>query len=217
MKKILIIEDDNSIQKLLKALFKVQGFHIRQAFSFKDAVESISNNEFDVALVDVMLGDGSGFDFAKRYLNPLGIPYLFLTAVDDVFEKIEAINMGADDYIEKPFEALEVLARVNMVLRRNLKVESNVVCIEDIEIDFAGQRVRKQGNDVELTNKEFGLLRYLVKNKGRVLSREIILEEVWGYDYFGNTRTVDMHVKQLRKKLCLKSIKTVYKIGYRME
>jgi DNA-binding response OmpR family regulator len=217
MNKILIIEDDNSIQKLLSTLFKVQGFEISQAYSMDDAIKVVSNEGYDIVLVDVMLGDGSGFDFAKDYLNKLDIPYIFLTAVDDVYDKIEAINMGADDYIEKPFEPLEVLARVNMVLRRKVNSKKELICIGNVEVDMKGYKVISDGLEIDLTNKEFGLLKYFIENKSRVLTRENILENVWGYDYYGNTRTVDMHVKELRKKLQLDCIKTVYKSGYRME
>lgn len=217
MIKILTIEDDKSIQKLLKTLLEVNGYDVEQAFSFKEAVTCHGDNIYDIVIIDVMLGDGSGFDFARKYLVGRSTPYMFLTAVDDIYDKVDSINDGADDYMGKPFEPLELLARIKMILRRNRKFEDKKLLICGYEVDMDARTIMCNGKEFFVTNKEFSLLAYFIKNRGIVLSRDKILDEVWGYDYYGNTRTVDMHVKELRRKLELDCITTVYRTGYRME
>nr|WP_272508932.1 response regulator transcription factor [Clostridium ganghwense] len=216
MSKILIVEDDVSISDLIKLNLKMVNYEIEQAYNGKRALELIEQENFDLILLDVMLPELDGFGVMER-IKHKDIPVIFLTAKDSISNKVKGLKMGADDYIVKPFESIELLARVEVVLRRYGK-KNDVLNFKNLEINLQERIVKKNEEIIELTLKEFELLRLLIENKGIALSREKILEKVWGYDYLGETRTVDMHIQKLRKKLNLdEKIKTVYKIGYRLE
>ncbi|MCY6369928.1 response regulator transcription factor [Clostridium ganghwense] len=216
LSKILIVEDDVSISDLIKLNLKMVNYEIEQAYNGKRALELIEQENFDLILLDVMLPELDGFGVMER-IKHKDIPVIFLTAKDSISNKVKGLKMGADDYIVKPFESIELLARVEVVLRRYGK-KNDVLNFKNLEINLQERIVKKNEEIIELTLKEFELLRLLIENKGIALSREKILEKVWGYDYLGETRTVDMHIQKLRKKLNLdEKIKTVYKIGYRLE
>ena len=163
-----------------------------------------------------MLPKLDGFSIIGK-IKHKDMPVIFLTAKASIVDKVQGLKMGADDYIVKPFESVELLARIEAVLRRYGK-KKNILSFKDLEIYLEQMIVKKQGNTIDLTLKEFELLNLFIRNKGIALSREKLLEKVWGYDYLGETRTVDMHIQKLRKKLDLEGeIKTVYKVGYRLE
>lgn len=215
MLKVLIVEDDQSISDLIRMNLEIAGYEVRQAYNAREALDGLDREVLHIVILDVMLPGMSGFDILQE-LKKRGLPVIFLTARDQMSDKVRALNLGADDYMVKPFEAVELIARMAAVLRR-YRSRPNIV-IRDLEICMEERVVRKQGQEVYLTHKEFELLALFIHNQAIALSREQILEHVWGYDYMGETRTVDMHVQRLRSKLNLQdAIVTVYKIGYRFD
>ncbi|WP_167958690.1 response regulator transcription factor [Anaerosporobacter faecicola] len=214
MANILIVDDEEAINELVKLNLKLVGHVCDQAYDGKEALKMLENNRYDLILLDVMLPSISGFDMMKQIKDT---PVIFMTAKDRIEDKIQGLTSGAEDYIVKPFEILELIARINIVLRRN-KTENVVFQIGDMVMDQESKVVRYKEEVVDLTPQEYSLLEVFVLNKNLALSREKLLELAWGYEYEGDTRTVDVHVQKLRKKLGLEEqIKTVYKVGYRLE
>lgn len=215
MMKVLVVEDDQSISDLIRMNLEIAGYQVWQAYDGRETLDFLAREVFHIVILDVMLPGMSGFDILQE-IKRRGLPVIFLTAKDKMSDKVRALNMGADDYIVKPFEAVELIARMAAVLRRYRSHPT--IVINDLEICMEERVVRKQGQEVYLTHKEFELLSLFVQNHSIALSREQILEHIWGYDYIGETRTVDMHVQRLRSKLGLQdAIVTVYKIGYRFD
>ena len=218
MLKILIVEDEKPISDLLKLSLMRAGYScqcIYDGTAAADLLES-GNFSFDLILLDVMLPGVDGFELME-YISPLEIPVIFITAKNSVVDRVRGLTMGADDYIVKPFEIVELLARVEAVLRRNHKIDSYIE-MADLQIDLRSRVVKKDGQEIVLTKKEFDILVLLVQNPGAALYRETIYERVWGGDYTGNSRTVDLHVQRLRKKTGWENrIKAVHKVGYRLE
>lgn len=215
MEKILIIEDEEPISELVKINLNMAGYEVIQAMDGEEGLKILNEGKVDLVILDIMLPKIDGYTLMPHILQK-DIPVIVLTAKDSLRDKVVGLNMGADDYITKPFEGMELIARTKVVLRRIVK-EEKVKGFDDVQILLDSRRVLKNGSDVELTPKEFELLNVFVENKGIVLTREKLLEIVWEYDYEGNTRTVDIHVQRLRTKLNTDKIKTVYKIGYRLE
>jgi len=215
MKKILIVEDEYAISELIKLNLNMVGYDTIQASDGEEALQYIKTSKSDLVILDIMLPKLDGYQLLP-YITDRNIPVILLTAKDGVRDKVKGLNMGADDYIAKPFEGIELIARVKAVMRR-LGKESDIKSFDDIQISLDCRKVLKSGIEVELTPKEFDLLVVLLENKGIALSREKLLECVWNYDYEGNTRTVDMHIQKLRSKLRTNKISTVYKMGYRLE
>ncbi|MBE6024972.1 MAG: response regulator transcription factor [Cellulosilyticum sp.] len=214
MAKILIVDDEEAINKLVKNNLCLIGHQCEQAYDGKEALEKIQTNEYDLILLDVMLPYKSGFEIIQEIKDT---PVIFLTAKDRLEDKIEGLTSGAEDYIVKPFEILELIARINIVLRRTKK-EAKEVEIGQVQINMESQIVKCMGQMIELKPQEYALLEVLIQNRNLALSREKLLELAWGFEYEGDTRTVDVHIQQLRKKLKLEDyIKTVYKVGYRLE
>lgn len=213
---ILIVEDEEAISNLIKISLMHTGYNCHVAYDGEVALDKIKNNKYDLILLDIMLPKIDGFE-VMNYIKDLKIPVIFITAVSNIDNKVKGLKLGADDYITKPFDIQELLARVEAVLRRNNKT-SNKITYKNIEIDITSRIVTKDNDIVELTKKEFDLLLLFFKNKNVALYREVIYERIWGDEFFGDTRTVDLHIQRIRKKLNLeKEIKTVYKIGYRFE
>lgn len=213
---ILIVEDDESISNLIKITLEMAGYLTSQIFDGMEVLPALEKNKFDLILMDVMLPGMDGFTLMKK-IKELDIPVIFLTAKNDLADRITGLKSGAEDYIIKPFETVELLARIEIVLRRYSKVSSDLV-FKDFSINEDNRTVMKGSTPIELTLKEFELFVLLIKNKNMALSREYLLETIWGYDYMGETRTIDTHIQRLRKKLNLNdAIQTVYKIGYRLE
>ncbi len=213
MAQILIVEDEKPINELLRRNLTLVGHSCVQAFCGEEALRFAEEKAFDLVILDIMLPKMSGLDVLKQ----LSLPAIVLTARGSLSDRVAGLDLGADDYIVKPFETLELLARVNAVLRRTQKSEKSFT-LGGVTIDFPGRKIYLNEEEAELTPQEFALLETLIFNRNIALSREKLLELAWGYDYFGDTRTVDVHVQKLRKKLGWEDrIKTVYKTGYRLE
>ena len=215
--RILIVEDEISIAKMISMNLKVAGYDVTMFHDGREAAKDLeAEHEYDIALLDVMLPGMDGFALFE-IVKSKGIPAIFLTAKDDIASKVQGLQGGAEDYIVKPFEMLELMVRIEKVLERTKK-SSDIIHILDLEINFLEHTVRKNGVEVSLKPMEFELLCVLAKNKNIAISREELLRRVWGIDFMGETRTVDVHIGQLRKKLALNdNIKTISKMGYRLE
>ncbi len=214
MGKLLIVEDEKPINELIERNLTLVGHHCVCVFNGEDALEYMDKADFDLIILDIMLTKMSGFEVIKRIKH---VPVIFLTAFDSLQHKIKGFDLGADDYITKPFEILELIARVQAVLKRTQKNEK-VFLYSGIRVDLEAHKVFAGESEISLTPKEYVLLETLIINRNIALSREKLLELAWGYDYLGDTRTVDVHIQKLRSKLCWEDkIKTVYKYGYRLE
>lgn len=216
MGHILIVEDEHAISDLIFMNLTMVGHSVIQAFDGIEALDALKKYSFDLSLLDIMLPGQDGFQLINHF-KEANVPVIFLTAKDSLTDRVKGLNIGAEDYIIKPFETLELLARIDVVLRRNGKLAISFQC-KDVEVKLLERIVLKNNLKVNLTAQEFALLEVLIQNRNIALSREKLLETAWGYDYVGETRTVDMHVQRLRKKLDWDDvIKTVYKYGYRLE
>ena len=214
MAVILIVEDEISINELIKKNLQLVGHQCTSVFDGKTAIFEIQSHIYDLIILDIMLPELDGFEVFGKVKET---PTIFLTARISLSDRVKGLSMGADDYLTKPFEMLELLARVEAVLRRTQKNKSYFE-VGAVRIDFDSHQVFYMGQHVECTPKEFELLEVLVNNRNIALSRDRLLELVWGYDYEGDTRTIDVHIQKLRKKLGWENmIKTVYKVGYRLE
>ena len=221
-KRILVVEDEYSINDVLTFALRKEGYEVRSAFNGKEALELVENFKPDLVLLDLMLPDMDGFDICKEISKNTYV--MMLTARGEIFDKIVGLELGADDYIVKPFEIKEVLVRIKVIFRRNSKeinkIEENKKDINGIRISSKDRCVFKDGNLVPMRKLEFDLLNFLYENRGIIYSREDLLQKVWGYEYEGDTRTVDVHIKRLRDRLKEDKdnsiIETVYGIGYVM-
>ena len=214
MAVILIVEDEISINELIKKNLQLVGHQCTSVFDGKTAISEIQSHIYDLIILDIMLPELDGFEVFGKVKET---PTIFLTARNSLLDRVKGLSMGADDYLTKPFEMLELLARVEAVLRRTQKNKSYFE-VGAVRIDFDSHQVFYMGQHVECTPKEFEILEVLVNNRNIALSRDRLLELVWGYDYEGDTRTIDVHIQKLRKKLGWENmIKTVYKVGYRLE
>lgn len=219
MAKIFIVEDEKPIRNLIKRNLELMGHTCMEASDGDEAAEIIMENPFDLMVFDVMLPGKDGFELLElvrsRMKRPT--PVIFLTAKESIDDRLKGLSLGADDYISKPFVLRELLLRVQAVLRRTMKEEESLF-FDDIEVRFSSKKVFRKGLEVCLTPKEYCLLETLILNRNIVLSREKLLTLVWGYNYEGESRTVDVHIRQIRAKLDLKDrLKTLYKMGYRFE
>lgn len=215
MARILIVEDDEIISKRIYEGLTLTGHKCNVAYDGDEALEQIGGNPYDLIILDVMLPGMSGFELIKHIKT---VPVIFVTARDNEYDRIIGLDLGADDYVVKPFSMNELLARVRVVLRRTKRSE-NFFPLDDLLIDFDSQKVYRGGEEIKLTAKEFGILDVLITNRNSILTREQILNTVWSYQYDGETsRNIDVYIVQLRKKLGLKDrIKAVYGVGYRLE
>ncbi|MBP2033941.1 DNA-binding response OmpR family regulator [Clostridium algifaecis] len=220
--KILIVDDDENICEVIKMYVESAGYEVKVVNDGKSAQDAFLEYKPDLVLLDIMLPNIDGIDVLKWIRKDYETPVIMLTAKGETFDKVLGLELGADDYIVKPFEAKEMLARIKAVLRRyNVDNESKeVLKFQDLTIDINSYTVVYKNNDVKMPPKEFELLYYLANNKNRVFTREQLLCEVWGYDYPGDSRTVDVHVKRLREKLQGGpnwQIETVWGVGYKFE
>lgn len=214
MANILIVEDEEVIHELIKRNLSLVGHICHSAFDGEEALECLADKRFDLMILDIMLPKEDGFSVMRQ---AKGQPTIFLTARDSLNDRMTGFSLGADDYIIKPFEMLEMLARVEAVLRRT-QTSASTFQLDKVLINFDSRQVYREQELLELTPKEYELLEILVKNRNIALARERLLELVWGYDFEGETRTVDVHIQKLRKKTGWENrIKTVYKMGYRLE
>ena len=216
MPKILIVEDDQTISKLIAASLSISGYESVPCFDGSEAVHMVRNEEFDLILLDIMLPGLDGFQVMEK-IRETGTPVIFLTAMGDVSDRVKGLKSGAEDYIVKPFEPLELLARIEIVLRRFNREQKNL-SFRDITVNMEERSVRRGNEIVDLTPKEYDLLVLFLKHQNVALSRDKILMDVWECSANIETRTVDNHVQRLRKKLGLEDcLKTVFKVGYRLE
>lgn len=216
MIRILIVEDEKPIADLLDMSLTAAGYVCDCINNGTDAADAAASRRYDLILLDVMLPGIDGFELME-YLAPLEIPVIFITAKNSVKDRVKGLKLGADDYIVKPFEIAELLARMETVLRRYHKTDTKIV-LGDVTVDTQSRVVTRGGQPVNLTAKEYALLLFFLQNKNIALFRETIYERVWENDYMGDSRTVDLHVQRLRKKLGWEErITAVYKVGYRLE
>ena len=216
MIKILIVEDEKPISNLIRLSLKNVGYLCDTAFDGNTSIDLIDNNVYDLILLDVMLPEVDGFELME-YIRPLGIPVIFLTAMDKLQDRVKGLKMGAEDYIVKPFEVAELIARVEVVLRRYNKTE-DVFELNGLVVDASSMSVRRDGKEINLTPKEFDLLLLFLRTPNTALYRETIYEKVWGGELEYGSKTVDLHVQRLRKKAGLENeLKSVSKVGYRLD
>ena len=216
MIKILIVDDEKPICDLIDLNLSASGYHCTSVQNGLDAIDLIEKEVFDLILLDIMLPGADGYDVIE-YIRPLKIPVIFITAKHEVKDRVKGLKLGADDYLVKPFDVVELVARVEAVLRRYNKTDKQLTA-GNIVVDVDARRVLRDGKQVILTNKEFGLLVLFMQNKNVALFREALYEKVWGDEYIGDSRTLDLHVQRLRKKLGWEqNLVAVYKVGYRLE
>jgi len=219
--RILIIEDEKQIVRFLELELKYEGYLIDIAYDGREGLNKALTNSYDLVILDIMLPLLNGIEVLRRIRQVSDLPIIMLTAKDDITDKVMGLDVGADDYITKPFAIEELLARIRANLRRKNGKNINpakMITVEDLTIDLAKREVKRAGKLIDLTKKEFELLEYLLKNKDLVVTREQILEKVWGYDFFGDTHVVDVYIRYLRSKIddefAVKLIETVRGIGY---
>jgi two-component system OmpR family response regulator len=219
--RVLVVDDEENVAYLLRAALRHAGYDVEVAKTARQALDAVAAGVPDVIVLDVMLPDADGFDLCRRLRRGgLRVPVLFLTARDDVADKVRGLTLGGDDYVTKPFSIDEVLARIHVVLRRNGAANgSSVLVFGDLEMDDEARTVRRAGTHIDLSPTEYKLLRFLLANSGRVLSRAEILDHVWQYDFGGNANVVETYVSYLRKKIDQRGeplIHTVRGVGYAM-
>ncbi|MGL4523864.1 MAG: response regulator transcription factor [Bacilli bacterium] len=223
MAKILIADDELRMRRLIRDFLEREEHEILEAEHGAQALEMIqADSSIDLVVLDVMMPELSGWDVCKEVRTFSNVPILILTAKGEEYDEIYGLRIGADDYIQKPFKPLVLVARIEALLRRRniteeKSVDESMLRFENIHVDINAHRVQVDGEFIELSPKEFDMLVYFMKNEGRVLTREKLLYEIWGYDYFGDARTVDTHINRLRMKLKAgeKYIITVRGVGYR--
>ena len=216
MIKILVVEDEQPISNLIKLSLKKAGYFCDCVFDGEAAADKIDETAYDLILLDVMLPKADGFELLE-YIRPLGIPVIFITAKSAVEDRVKGLRMGAEDYIVKPFEVLELLARIDVVLRRYQKTD-DTISILGLTVDMRSMSVRRGDCEIPLTKKEYDLLLLFIRNPNTALYRETIYERVWGGEFEFGSKTVDLHVQRLRKKAGLQQEqKAVNKVGYRLE
>jgi len=216
MIKILIVDDEKPINDLIEMNLTEVGYTCTCAYDGIEACNYLEEEHFDLVLLDIMLPGADGYEVLD-YIKPMEIPVIFLTAKGTVEDRVKGLKLGADDYLTKPFEIVELLARVESILRRAGKTQTEIE-IDNIIIDTRSRSVRRGNREIALTMKEYELLLLFARNRNIALFRETLYERVWGSDYMGDSRTVDLHVQRLRKKLHWEDkIKAIYKVGYRLE
>ncbi len=216
MANILIVEDDPSLNELLSRNLTLVGHTCACAYDGNEALVCLENKPYDIVLLDILLPGISGLKLMEQRPDP-DTPVIMITALNSLSDKVKGLGLGADDYIIKPFETQEVIARIEAVLRRTRR-HDKVFQIDELTVNFDCREVLFRKEPVDLTPQEYALLEALIINRNLALSRDKLLKLAWGFDYLGDTRTVDVHIQKLRKKLGLSErLKTIYKLGYRLE
>jgi two-component system response regulator ResD len=219
MTKILIADDESDIREVVKVYGELNGYEVDEAGDGIETLEKIKDNTYDLVILDVMMPKLDGFSACRKIKETTNIPVIMLSARTEEYDKLFGFELGVDDYVVKPFSPKELMARIKVVLERGKHNTSNILKFDGLEIDVTGRSVSVDGEKAMLTPKEIDLLLYLVQNQNVALSRQKLLEEVWNYDYFGDDRTVDTHVKMLRHNLgkYRYHIVTVRGMGYKFE
>ena len=222
MSKLLIVDDEVNIRAVVREYAEFEDYEVDEAANGMEAIEKVKANNYDLIIMDVMMPKLDGYSASKEIHKHKNIPIIMLSARGEEYDKLFGFEIGADDYVVKPFSPKELMARVKAVLQRSkvqAPVQTNRLVFEGLEIDLAGREVYVDGKKASMTPKEYDLLFYLVRNKGLALTRDKLLEAVWGYDFFGDDRTVDTHIKMLRGSLgeYRKFIVTLRGMGYKFE
>lgn len=216
--RILVIEDDQEIQELIKQFLMTQNYIVETASDGFEGMKQFNKQQFDLILLDVMMPNLNGFDVAKMIRTQSKVPIIMLTALEEELDQIKGFDHGVDDYITKPFSFHVLIRRVGAVLKRSYdQRERNHFVFKEIEVDGDAYKAYVNKVEISLTTKEFEILHLLLQNGKKVLTREQIIEKVWGYAYVGDTRNIDTHIKNIRKKLNLPYIKTIKGIGYQID
>lgn len=225
MYRILVVDDEENIREVIKEYAEFEGHEVSEACDGMQAIEMVKNNDYDIIIMDVMMPRLDGYSACKEIRKLKQIPVLMLSARGEEYDKLFGFELGIDDYVVKPFSPKEVMARVNAIVKRNSAAQTSAVPAPEtvkfggLEINFTSRDVYIDGVKANLTPKEYDLLFYLVRNKNIALTRNKLLEEVWGYDFFGDDRTIDTHIKMLRNNLgpYRKYIVTLRGMGYKFE
>lgn len=222
MPKIFIADDDENICNLLKSQLQSDGYEVSAFFDGQSLLNSFFDASCDLIITDIMMPEMNGYDLCREVRKNSNVPFIMISAKDEEIDRILGLELGSDDYISKPFSLREVSVKVRNMLRRTESkvLASNVLTCKDIALDLEARTILLSGKDFPVTTKEYDLLEYLIKNKNRAFSREAIIEQVWGYDYFGDSRQVDHMIKRLRKKMlpyeCEFKIETLWGFGYKV-
>jgi len=224
MKKILIIEDEVKISRFIELELKYEGYSVDQSYDGRDGLDKALKGDFDLIILDVMLPSLNGMEVLRRLRQSTEVPIIMLTAKDQITDKVMGLDIGADDYMTKPFAIEELLARIRVALKRHSSdtpKTTTILKIGELELDLEKYTVCFNEEIIELTKREFDLLKYLIENKSIVLTRDKILEKVWGYDYLGDTNIVDVYIRYLRTKIDekynKKFIHTIRGVGYQLK
>ena len=219
MSKLLVVDDEAKIREIIKKYAEFEGHEVTESSGGLEAISLCRAKEFDLIILDIMMPDLDGFSVCREIRKSCSTPVIMLSARGEEYDRIHGFEVGVDDYVVKPFSPKELMMRVAAVIKRSGRSEGEVVKIGGLCIDFTGRMVTIDGKNVDLTPKEYDLLFYLVKNRGIALTREKLISNVWGYDFFGDDRTLDTHIKLLRKNLGEYSsyIVTLRGVGYRFE
>lgn len=215
---ILIVDDEELIRNVIKDYLEYEGMNIHEAENGIEALRVFKEEKIDLVILDIMMPKMDGYETLKEMKKIKDTPVIMLTAMKEEIDKLKSFNMGVDDYVTKPFSPKELVARTKAILKRNGKIKEEYK-YKTLYIDYKGRKVTIDNKEVELTPKEYELLTYFIDNKGIALSREQLLNVVWGYDFYGDDRTIDTHVKMLRKSLknYRNLIKTIRRVGYKYE
>lgn len=215
--KILVVDDEKMIRDVIREYCLNQGFMIDEAETGKVALKKLLNNSYDLMVLDIMMPEMDGFTMLKELPNDKKIPTIVLSARDEEFDKLAGFNLGIDDYLTKPFSPNELIARIKAIMNRYNNTKINIYKLNSLEVNFSARYLKIDNSIINITPKEFEILSYLIRNKGIAISREQLLSNIWGYDYFGDDRTVDTHIKMLRNNLGVyrNHIITVRSIGYK--
>ena len=215
---ILVIEDDSNIQELIVEFLSSEGYTVESANDGLEGILKFKQTNYDLIILDIMMPNLDGYGVCKMIRSTSSVPIIFLTALNDEGDQVKGFDLQCDDYITKPFSFNLLIKRVEAVLRRSIKsTNDDFVCFEDLKLNLNTYTVEVENETIELTLKEFNILKALIERYPQVITREGLLDDIWGYDYYGDTRIVDAHIKNLRKKITLPYIKTVKGIGYTLE
>ncbi len=215
---ILVMEDDINIQELIVEFLKAEGYDVDYASDGLEGIQLFKKKEYNLVLLDIMMPNLDGYSVCKMIRQTSNVPIIFLTALNEESNQLKGFELECDDYITKPFSFNLLIQRVKAVLRRGrINISSDFLIFEKLKLDLNTYSVQIDGQNIELTLKEFNILKMLIEKYPQVVTRENLLDSIWGYDYYGDTRIVDAHIKNLRKKISLPYIKTVKGIGYTLE
>ena len=216
--KVLVVDDEKLIREVIIEYLKIEDYEYLEADNGMEAIELVKHNDIDIIIMDIMMPKMDGFTASKEIRNISDAPIIMLSARDTELDKLSGFDIGIDDYITKPFSPKELIARIKAIIKR-MNIDTDLFIYEDLKIDYKAHSVSIKNKELKLTPKEYELLIYFIKNKNIALSRETLLSKLWGYDYYGDYRTIDTHIKMLRNNLgkYRDLIKTVRAVGYKFE